>query len=219
LLFVLLVETFAAGIAGAVAGARASSFALWRRAAPPIGVLLVVAAGVPARIAAGRGDLALLALGASGAALSVAFGSFAAGIARITRSFDRPEAPRRPGLPALAGIVGGLALPGAALFLAAPLLRLAERPAEVLPWLLRISPVTLVGGSLLGIDILRTGPLYEALPIAAYYPYAYPPFWPSAAAILAGGLALSAAAAVRRRAPPPKPPETPASVDTPAERP
>jgi len=202
-LFVLLVESAAAAVVGPVAAAGESPAAssLAGRVLPPLPAAFLVAAALPARLLAARGDPSLMTLSLEGALLPLALALLGAGVARLARA-----ASAAPAGAALAGTVAASA-PGLSLFLVAPLLRLAPDPAALLPVLLRVSPVTLLGGSLLGIDVLRTGPLYDALPIAAYYPYAYPPFLlrgltpggvPPIA--LAGALFGAAAAALTRRA-------------------
>jgi hypothetical protein len=92
------------------------------------------------------------------------------------------------------------------IFLLGPLVAAFPAAAPAFPWTLWASPVTAIGGSIAGVDVLRAPPLYDLVPIASEMPFAYPPahgpLAVAGAACVCGLLADRIAGRLARRATP-----------------
>ncbi len=189
---------------------RAGALAL----VPPPHVLAALAGGLAGRtvglLAATRAAAAFSAVAlpsAEGTLYPLSFAVLGAAAARLLLGLGAR--------PALAAVVAGLLL-----FLlvgAIPILGPFVEGATALRILLLVSPPAALAGSLLGIDLLRTGPLYRLLPQASDVPYAYPDFLLTLLPplLVALAFAIAAVAAVAARAyygEAPMPAAPPASV-------
>lgn len=176
---------------GAGAAARVLRFL------PPLEALACLAAGLVAGIAvAALWDAAAPRVElARGAALgSVYAGLLAALAAGLARAFVRAGA-RGPLAATLAAAAPAALF--AWIFVADPVLALLGTPDAAVAWTLRLSPVAALAGSFLGVDILRTAPLYGLASFASDRPFAYAEpaaalfaaLVPAALAALGGGMA------------------------------
>lgn len=187
----LLLEASALPLAAAVLRAfdppdeAASWRACARRAAPPAPVLaaalVALAAGALLAAIAPAGERGLFFASALASAWTILASAWAASAARVFRALRAP--------PALASLLAALLIAASQLgaFVAAPFLRPGAN-AAAMAWLLALSPVAVMGGSLLGIDVLRAAPLYGSMGLVGEAPFAYPS--------VARALALQAAAAL-----------------------
>lgn len=187
LLALLLVEAAAAPIAAAVAGAFAA------RAARSLRPLAAIAAGaIVLPLAAALAAAERAALAGPAAAGGVYVAALASGAGLLAAALGRRGG--APSLGALAALVP-TALLWALIFAAGPLFTVLPGLAALLPAILRLSPVTVLAGSLLDVDVLRTAPLYGLARFGADVPFAYAP--PAAGLAAPFALALGGALALR----------------------